>query len=117
VDFTINYSKLELAGSATVSGGDCYVVEATPSKGRVHKIYFNKKSGLIVRRDGEGPLADGTLGPTETYFEDYRPVDGMKMAFKIRRTAPQDSAFTFTATEVTQNSNRLVGRFQKPETK
>lgn len=117
IDFNLLYSKLELTGSATAAGVDCYVVEATPAKGKAQKIYFSKKSGLIVRRDGEGPLPDGSIAPTETYYEDYRVADGMKLAFKIRRTVPQEAAYTFTTTELQHNTPIAAGRFNKPETK
>jgi hypothetical protein len=117
IDFTLLYSKLEVTGSATAAGEDCHVVEATPAKGKIQKIYFSKKTGLIVRRDGEGPMPDGTFGPTETYYEDYRVSDGMKLAFKIRRPVPQEAAYTFTTSELQHNTAIAGSRFNKPETK
>lgn len=117
VDFKSAYSKLELKGSAKVAGADCYVIEATPSGGKTQKIYFSKQSGLIVRRDSEAPTPTGSMAPTETYFEDYRTVDGMKMAFKMRRTLPEDFAFTFVTSEVNHTTPIPDSRFKKPETK
>ncbi len=117
VDFKSAYSKLELKGITKVAGAECYLIEATPAGGKTQKVYFSKQNGLIVRRDSEAPTLTGSMAPTETYFEDYRTVDGMKMAFKMRRTLPEDFAFTFVTSEVNHATPIADSRFKKPETK
>jgi carboxyl-terminal processing protease len=65
------YPKMSLRGTEGQGGAELYVVEATPVAGPTSTLYFDAKTGLLVRRD-------------RTYFEDYREVDGVKLPFTIR---------------------------------
>ncbi|HEX7957747.1 MAG TPA: hypothetical protein VF508_12425, partial [Pyrinomonadaceae bacterium] len=52
-------------------GAEAFVVEATPAGGAPVRLYFDARTGLLVRRD-------------RTYFEDFREVDGVRLPFRIR---------------------------------
>lgn len=65
------YPKMTLRGTEETGGARLYVVEAETAAGLPATLYFDAKTGLLVRRD-------------HIYFEDYREVDGIKLPFTIR---------------------------------
>ncbi|MDT7687307.1 MAG: carboxyl-terminal processing protease [Acidobacteriota bacterium] len=79
------YPSMVLKGKETVGGAEAYVVEASIGAGTPTMLYFDTRTGLLVRRDG-------------TYFEDYREVDGVKLPFRVR-----DDFSVITLTEVKHN--------------
>jgi hypothetical protein len=76
---------MTLKGKEDVGGAEAYAVTATPADGHAVTLYFDARTGLLLRRD-------------RTYFEDYREVDGVKLPFRIR-----DDFSTITLTEVKHN--------------
>jgi len=79
------YRKMTLAGREKVGGADAHVVVATPASGLPARLYFDAQTGLLVRKD-------------DTYFEDYREVDGLRLPFLTR--GPN---FVITLNEVRHN--------------
>jgi carboxyl-terminal processing protease len=65
------YPKMTLRGTEEAGGARLYVVEAETAAGLPSTLYFDAKTGLLVRRD-------------RAYFEDYREVDGIKLPFTVR---------------------------------
>ena len=74
------YAKLAFAGAAKIDSRETFVVAATPAAGLEEKLYFDRQTGLLVRR---------LVGVMENNFEDYRDVDGVKLPFTLRQKAPQ----------------------------
>jgi carboxyl-terminal processing protease len=79
------YPSMILKGREEVGGAEAYVVEAKPAAGKSTTLYFDARTGLLVRRD-------------KTFFEDFREVDGVRVPFKIR-----DDFSVITLTEVRHN--------------
>jgi hypothetical protein len=93
---------MRIVGKAEVTDGDAYVVEATPADGgNIQKLYFDTKTGLLVRKYSEIRLALGEF-PSQTDYSDYREVDGVKLPFLIRWSIPGRS-WGRKITEVKQN--------------
>jgi hypothetical protein len=65
------FRALTLKGKEEVGGAEALLVEATTAEGATVRLYFDARTGLLVRRD-------------QTYFEDFREVDGLKLPFRIR---------------------------------
>lgn len=96
------YSKLTVLGRATVGEREAYVVEATPSDGgSAEKLYFDVQTGLLVRKYSEAKTVIGQF-PTQTDYEDYRDVEGVKLPFAIRWSIP-GRTWGRKITEVRQN--------------
>jgi hypothetical protein len=96
------YSKLAVLGRATVGEREAYVVEATPPDGgSPEKLYFDARTGLLVRKYSETKTVLGQF-PTQTDYEDYREVDGVKLPFAIRWSIP-GRTWGRKITEVRQN--------------
>jgi photosynthetic reaction center cytochrome c subunit len=81
------YSSLTLLGKTPVRDADAYVIEAKPPDGPIEKLFFDVKTGLLVRRYTESSTPLGKL-PLQTDYEDYREVDGVKQPFLIHWSFP-----------------------------
>jgi hypothetical protein len=81
------YSSLTVLGKISVRDADAYVIEAKPADGPVEKLFFDVKTGLLVRRYTESDTPLGKL-PLQTDYEDYRDVDGIKQPFLIHWSFP-----------------------------
>jgi len=73
---------LRVAGIVPVRGADAYAVEVKASQGRPDWLYFDVKSGLLVRRRHEVRTPLGVL-PSEYDYEDYRLVDKLQVPYKM----------------------------------
>jgi Photosynthetic reaction centre cytochrome C subunit len=81
------YSNLTVLGRATVRDAEAYIIQATPLHGPTEKLFFDVRTGLLVRRYSESATALGKL-PLQTDYEDYREVDGIKQPFLIHWSMP-----------------------------
>jgi mono/diheme cytochrome c family protein len=108
------YSKMMVLGRAAVGGREAYVVEATPNDGSPEKLYFDVQTGLLVRKYSETKTVLGQF-PTQTDYEDYREVDGVKIPFTIRWAIP-GRVWGRKITEVKQNIPLDDAQFDLPAT-
>jgi hypothetical protein len=81
------YSSLTVLGKTSLRDADAYVVQAKPADGPTEKLFFDVKTGLLVRRYTESDTPLGKL-PLQTDYEDYRDVDGVKQPFLIHWSFP-----------------------------
>jgi len=107
------FRKLEAKGTSEVGDRTAYVVEATPEDGNPEILYFDTQTFLLLRRDIRADLPDGSTVPLETYYDDYRQVDGIKSAFSLRQVRP-DSVLILRYTQVRQNVPLDDAEFAKP---
>jgi len=89
-NLNLYYSKFELKGIEKVNDSDAYVIVATPKEGKTETWYFDVKSGLQVRSDMTSVSPQGEM-PVQSFIDDYRDVEGVKMAFFTRQVT---AAFT-----------------------
>lgn len=87
------YPSMRLKGREEVGGAEAHVVEATTPSGLRATLYFDARTGLLVRRD-------------RTHFEDFREVDGRLLPFRVR-----DDFTVITYGEVTHNAAVEDARF------
>ena len=87
------FASMRLKGSEEVAGAEALLVEATTAEGATVRLYFDTRTGLLVRRD-------------QTYFEDFREVDGLKLPFRVR-----DDLSVITFSEVKHNLTLDDARF------
>ena len=81
------YSSLTVLGKTPVREMDAYILQAKPADGPTEKLFFDVKTGLLVRRYTESDTPLGKL-PLQTDYEDYRDVDGIKQPFLIHWSFP-----------------------------
>ncbi len=82
------YASAENRGEADVDGKSCWKVVMTPKEGDPETLYFDRESGLMVRRDS---VVDSPMGklPVVSRVEDYRDVDGLRYPFRVRASVMQ----------------------------
>jgi hypothetical protein len=106
------YAKLEVKGKEKAGSYDAYVIVATPAEGNPEKHYFDVNTGLLVRQDGESDSPDGKT-PVETYMDDYKVVDGVKIPHTVKQVNPQ-MTWVIKLTEVKNNVEIDGAKFNKP---
>ena len=98
--------------SLTLDGKDVDVVYATSGSGAPVKMYFDQKSGLLVRlvRFTESPIG---RDPIRTDYSDYKPVSGVMMPFHQQLTW-LDGRATITLATIQANLPIDETKFAKP---
>ncbi|MCI0665548.1 MAG: hypothetical protein L0220_31195 [Acidobacteria bacterium] len=112
INFKKNYPKIEVKGREKVGSSEAYLVEATPAEGSSLKFYFDVETGLLLRMDGEREFQKEKI-PLEVYFEDYKAIDGVKIAHTVKQVTPMFAA-TIKLTEVKHNTEIDETKFNKP---
>jgi len=74
-----NKITLALAGHAQVGGKDTLQLEVTTATGVKRQVFFDAQSHLIAKETA----AVGGI-EEEILYDDYRPVDGVKLPYKIQ---------------------------------
>jgi zinc protease len=106
------FPKIEAKGKQKVGDKDAYVVLATPKEGTPITLYFDVQSGLILKDEQERETPEGKV-PTQTFYEDYREVDGIKFPFKLRQVNPMFE-LVITFNEIKHNGTIDDTKFKKP---
>lgn len=111
--FRETYERIRVKERSTVGKAAVYLVEATPQGGDPELFYFDVETGLLLRQDSVAELPSGR-GTLEVYFEDYRTVDGVKLAFTARMPKPEDLSMVIRLREVRHNVDIPDAEFAKP---
>ncbi len=111
--FKETYERIRVKERSTVGKATVYVVEAAPKAGDPELFHFDVQSGLLLRQDSIAELPSGR-GTLEVYFEDYRTVDGVKLAFTVRMPKPDDLNMVIRLAEVKHNVDIPDAEFAKP---
>lgn len=77
------YKSLKTTGRSKVGEREVYVVEGTHAGDTPDKHYFDAQTGMLLRTDAVVDSPQGRV-ISETTFDDYREVDGVKVAHSIR---------------------------------
>ena len=75
------FKSAEVKRTAKVGEEDAYVVVFTPEKGNAVTNYYSAKTFLLLRQDTTQTVGPVNIPVTER-FSDYRPVDGVMVAFE-----------------------------------
>jgi hypothetical protein len=82
VDAAAKGNKIELLGHEKVDGRDCVKLMVTMKSGAVRYTYLDSATFLEVKGEGRR-RAGGDEVMLETYYRDYRDVQGLKLPFLI----------------------------------
>ena len=82
VDYAKKSNKVELVGKDKVEDKDALRIKLTNKNGDVRYYLFDAKTFLLLKWEGKR-RADGKEYPVESYFHDYRDVEGLKFSFEI----------------------------------
>ncbi len=107
------YPKLTVIGKQKSGERDAWVVEGDPGNGRIRRFFFDAETGLLIRSEGERKLPTGESVLVQTFFEEYKEYDGIKVAVTIRQVNPQFST-VIRFKEVLHNVPVDEAKFDKP---
>lgn len=82
VDARRKGNQVVLVGKDKVGDKDVWRLKLTTKAGEVRQYLFDTKSFLLLKWEGKRRF-EGKELPVESYFHDYRSVDGLKFAFLI----------------------------------
>ncbi len=96
------FKTVEVKRIGKVGEEEAYIVELTPDNGTSSTLYFSTKSFLLLRRDAVDVSSDSSQQqtPTTETFSDYRPVEGVMMAFKTVQISQSMGNIIVTLKEV-----------------
>ncbi len=88
LNWKTTFKSVVIKAIAKVGDEEAYVVESTPEKGNSIIERYSTKTFLLLQRETQAtnPELGITLTSVATY-SDYRPVDGVMLAFKLVETA------------------------------
>ncbi|HTS50581.1 MAG TPA: DUF620 domain-containing protein [Bryobacteraceae bacterium] len=94
------YSKIEVTGTETTEGHDCYKLVLTPKDGNPTTEYYDKTSGFLIKTSATRSTAMGDV-TAEMVFDDYRKDGDEVMPHKlIQRAAQMEIQIVVAKTEV-----------------
>jgi outer membrane lipoprotein-sorting protein len=99
-------------GSTAIEDVEVYVVQGSNAGQTPVNLYFDQKSGLLVRLVRFVATPIGTV-PTQIDYSDYRDVSGVKVPFKIISTWT-DGQTTVELSQVQLNTTVDAARFARP---
>ncbi len=82
VDYRRKGNLIALAGKDKVGDKNAWRVRLTTKNGDIRYYLFDTSSFLLLKWEGKRHF-EGKELPIESYFSDYRDVDGLKFAFEI----------------------------------
>ncbi len=122
LDLKQAYGKLTVGGIERVQDRDAYVVVADVPDDTPERFYFDRDSGLLLRKAGVLPTPLGAI-PFQVDYEDYRDAgNGVKLPFVIQMyPANPRVELHVTATvriqKVEENVAIEDGKFIKPQSR
>ena len=103
-----HYPNAEVTGLEKDETREWYVVKADADT----TLYFDSKTGLLIRSDREAVTAQGRT-PTKTYIDGYREVGGLNQPSAVRQVLPQ-AEFRFNIEELKFNVEIDDSKFAPP---
>jgi photosynthetic reaction center cytochrome c subunit len=83
------YQNLTVSRYSTVEGTETILVTGRPAPTTIEQLYFDRKTGLLLRRIILTPTGFGNL-LEQVDYSDYRDVSGVKVPFQVRYAAAND---------------------------
>jgi photosynthetic reaction center cytochrome c subunit len=117
LDLKQEYTRTRVR-AGKLDGRDVYVLIGTPENDTPEQLYFDKDSGLLVRRITF--MRNVVINaPTQIDYQDYREADGVKYPSTIKIAVVNDNP-VYTVLRVTKADFKTpvdASRFEKPASK
>ncbi len=83
VDYAAKGTRVDLDGMEKVEDRDTYKLKLTMKNGAAIHVWVDAQTFLEAKIEGQPRRLDGVDHPVETYFRDYRPVNGLQIPFLL----------------------------------
>jgi hypothetical protein len=115
VDYKAKGNQIEYVDKEQIDGKIVHKLKLTTKQGDVSYFFFDASTGLIMKWQGTRKVNDKEL-PWETYFRDFREVDGLKYPFLVESAAADsDQLQKIAATKIETNIPLDDSQFAKPK--
>jgi hypothetical protein len=116
IDYAAKGNQVELEGTEPVEGRDAYKLKLTLKEGQVRHLWIDTETFLDVKSEGPPRRLDGKYHAVETYYRDYRPVDGLMIPYLLETSVEGvKGSEKITIERVALNPKLEDSRFAKPE--
>jgi outer membrane lipoprotein-sorting protein len=116
VDHRKKGNQVELLGKDKVEDKDVWRLKLTTKNGDIRYYLFDAGSFLLLKWEGKRH-AEGKEFAVESYFRDYRDVEGLKFAFEIDSgNSANDLAQKLTIDKIELNPQLPDSEFTQPPT-
>jgi outer membrane lipoprotein-sorting protein len=114
IDYKAKGNQVELVGKEELEGKSVFRIKLTNKNGNLRFYLFDATTFLPVKWE-ETRTVEGKEVPWESFFSDYREVNGVKYAFKIDSDSPgTDLKQSVVAEKIEINAPIEEERFAKP---
>ncbi len=114
VDYKEKGNRIEFVQKQDVLAKPAYKLKLTNKLGDVGFFYFDVSNHLLLKWEGARKIADKDV-PWESFFHDFREVNGLKYPFLIESDAPgSDQTQRITAEKIEVNIPIEESSFGKP---
>jgi len=83
IDFKHKYTESKTIGIDTADGLDCFIVRGVINNDKSDRLYFDTKTGLLVRRITYTKSIIGSI-PERTEYGNYKPTGGKMAPYSVR---------------------------------
>src|SRR5215469_13117391 len=114
VDYQAKGNKIELLGKDELSGKAVLKLKLSTKSGEVRTYYFDAATFLLTKWEGVRKSGDQEI-PVESFFSDYREVNGLKFPFEVDTDSPgSDRVQKLTLEKIELNPQIDDAHFAKP---
>lgn len=114
VDYKSKGNQIELAGKEVLDDKPVYRLKLTNKNGDLRSYFFDASSFLLLKWEGVRRTGDQEV-PWESFFSDFRQVQGLKYPFRIEQGSPGTEIKQSLAAEKIEIDPQLDdSRFGKP---
>ena len=115
IDYKSKGNQIEYAGKEEVDGKQANKLKLTNKYGDLSYFFFDPSTGLILKWQGTRKNGDKDI-PWQTYFRDFRAVDGLQYPFLVESGAiGSDQIQKITATKIEINIPLDEASFSQPK--
>lgn len=114
VDYKTKGNQIELVDKVEILGKPAYKLKLTNKAVDVSFFYFDASTALLLKWEGNRRI-NGKDVPWESFFHDFREVNGLKYPFLIESDAPgTNETQRITAEKIEVNLAMPDSLFEKP---
>ena len=114
VDYKAKGNQIEFAGKEMLDDKPVYRLKLTNKNGDVRSYFFDASSYLLLKWEGIRKSGDQEV-PWESFFSDFREVQGLKYPFRIDQGSPGTEIKQALSAEKIEIDPQLDdSRFSKP---
>lgn len=114
VNWREHYKEAKCEGIETIDGKECYKVVLTPSEGPPVTNYYDRNTHLEVKSEISINSPMGRMA-IESYPSDYKTVDGVVIAHKIRQVLGGMQEMLVVIDSIEHNAEIPPSRFEAPQ--